>query len=225
MAQGKAVSPYEHGTWDDLIWHLDAGDYATAYSLGETISLNLGTLGTVPMMVTRFNADVLESDETIHSRVVMCARTTVETGKVIGGTSSNGGKPNWSTCGLRTYCNGTLFNLIPQSVRNRIVSVKKYTQVSDADGNLTNDYVTYDKVFIPSSYEIYGSKETAGYKYTEAYGTDAKRTLKTPSGTATSWCTRTANSGTYYRSLNNSGSVTTVSTNATVKYPICFCLD
>ena len=225
MAQNKPVSPYQHGTWDDLIWHLDAGDYATAYSLGETISLNLGTEGTIPMMVAKFNADVLESDETVHSRVTMCATKTVENSKTYGGTTSSGGKPNWSSSNVRTYCNGTLYNSIPQAVRSRIVSVKKYTKVCDASDNLTNNYVTYDKVFIPSAYEASMGIESSGYQYTQAYGDATKRTLTPPSSTtAVNWSTRSAYSASYYRSVGTSGSGSTKAPNASLRYPICFCL-
>ena len=61
-AQGNDVSPYEHGTWDDLFWHIDHGTYATAYTVGEVLPLDLGAQGDVGAQIAAFNADMLSDN-------------------------------------------------------------------------------------------------------------------------------------------------------------------
>ena len=45
----------------------------------------------------------------------------------------------WSQCDLRSYCNGTLYNGLPESLRNVIVPVKKYTGMSSFSTETTTD--------------------------------------------------------------------------------------
>lgn len=48
-------------TWDQILAHIDSGDYATRYSIGDTKLLNLGSLGTTAMQIVAFDADDLAS--------------------------------------------------------------------------------------------------------------------------------------------------------------------
>ena len=62
MAQAACPAPvYTHGTWDDLFHCIDTGTYAAAYTVGETIYLDLGSSGgNYYMKIVGINADTLE---------------------------------------------------------------------------------------------------------------------------------------------------------------------
>lgn len=49
-------------TWAQIFEHITAGDYATRYAIGDTMSLNLGSEGYVNAQIVAFDTDVLASD-------------------------------------------------------------------------------------------------------------------------------------------------------------------
>lgn len=44
-------------TWAEILQHVQAGDYATRYSVGDTMSLNLGSEGYINMQIAGFDVD------------------------------------------------------------------------------------------------------------------------------------------------------------------------
>ena len=44
-------------TWEEIIQHVELGDYATRYSEGDTMSLNLGSEGYINMQIVAFDTD------------------------------------------------------------------------------------------------------------------------------------------------------------------------
>lgn len=46
-------------TWEEIIAHVQAGDYATRYSIGDTMSLDLGSEGYINMQIAAFDAEPL----------------------------------------------------------------------------------------------------------------------------------------------------------------------
>ena len=44
-------------TWEEIIQHVQLGDYATRYSVGDTMSLNLGSEGYINMQIVAFDTD------------------------------------------------------------------------------------------------------------------------------------------------------------------------
>jgi len=44
-------------TWEEIIQHVQLGDYATRYSVGDTMSLNLGSEGYINMQIVAFDMD------------------------------------------------------------------------------------------------------------------------------------------------------------------------
>lgn len=58
-AQFESPEP-EHtitDTWAEILQHVQAGDYATRYAVGDTMSLNLGSEGYINMQIAGFNVD------------------------------------------------------------------------------------------------------------------------------------------------------------------------
>ena len=119
------------------------------------------------------------------------------------GTGGNGG---WENCEMRTYLKNTIKPLIPETVRNGIVNVKKI-QSTVTDGTMVKDgQTTTDDVWIPSAHEVGSSNnyESTGAVYTTKFNNTSVR-IKKRSGSATHWWTRSALSTTNFRIVDRDG--------------------
>lgn len=75
---------------------------------------------------------------------------------------------NWYNSNIREYLNNTLLNTLPPSLRNGIVLVKKYSATVLNASQISKNYTTRDKIWIPSYYEFFGdptAEETVGMHY------------------------------------------------------------
>ncbi len=78
----------------------------------------------------------------------------------------------WETSHIREYLNNTFFDTLPECLKNGIVSVKKYSQHFIGDQQSRN-YITRDKIWIPSWKEFFGDPalaETVGTHYSLSLG-------------------------------------------------------
>lgn len=194
-------SPYEHGSWEDLLWHIDRGDYAEAYSSGETLSLDLGSLGTVDMEISDFDVDTLaESNGT--APVTMIARQILPIvhrwNPALSGNATDGydigtgGIGGWPESEIRQWMHRCVFPEIPEKLRSRIALVKKASTSFTTSGGWQSNALSSDRIWIPSIAELNyrpSHAETAFYGGTlSALSTPSKRKRGTP--TNAFWFTR-----------------------------------
>lgn len=237
MAQGGG---FEHGTWEDLFYHIDKGDYATAYQQGETISLDLGpTLGTINMEISDFDADVLASDVSKTAPVSFVAKELLNpshrwnpalVGSSAPYTEGTGTIGGWEKSELRAWLRSDVWDAIPALVRNRIATVSKCSVTFGTDGVATYDYETEETVFIPSARE-YGRRnnmtETKRYTTYSAISSYEKRQKATAGGSATNWWARSSiSTSTAYKisATGSNGSGITDSAQASLGILLCFCI-
>ena len=194
---------FEHGTWEDLFYHIDKGDYATAYQQGETIPLDLGsTLGTINMEISDFDADVLASDVSKTAPVSFVAKELLNpshrwnpalVGSSAPYTEGTGAIGGWEKSELRAWLRSDVWDAIPALVQNRIATVSKCSVTYGTDGVPTYDYETEETVFIPSARE-YGRMtqwvETKYYTTYSAISSDKKRQKAKAGGSVTMWWAR-----------------------------------
>lgn len=226
MARAAAAPAPVHGTWEDLFARIADGTYATAYSVGEILPLDLGTAGVVNAQIVAFNAD--DKADNSGKAPVTCIAQYLANSAVKYNTSKTavGG---WKNSNIRTYVSTTLASLFPSEVKNRIVEVKKYSVSYDSNGTKTADDETDDSYWIPSEREIVGgtSQETSGPTYSTLFSTT--RIKKTPNGTNHHWWLRTCASKTNprYVSTSGTGSIYQVKdANASDVYAcLGFCID
>lgn len=192
-------------TWDAVFASIDAGTYATDYAIGDMIPLDLGTEGVVNMQIVAFDADnkadgsgkapitwiSKELLATLHS--MNPARVRLDDGAYQEGTGTIGG---WEKCGMRTYLNDTIYPLIPESVRSRLVTVTKNQKAVNTAGN-DEAQTTTDGIWIPSHYEMFGdvlTGETSSMpKYTGFFTSETEREKQKIDGsTAVQWWLRSA---------------------------------
>ena len=222
---------YQHGTWDDLFYHIDLGDVDTAYALGETIVLDLGTGNTPEMQIIAFNTDIMTADDE-PAAVTFLSKTAYKTthrmnpAKEAGveGTGTLGG---WEKCELRSYLIDTVFPLIPVDVARRIVAVNKYSKIYTVSDTVDKNYLTSDKIWIPNYKELnWSGAETSGVSYS-VIGTSTVLRSKTKynSTTKTAWYTRTAYSSTLWYTVASTGGSNTGGGSSAIYYPIGFCVN
>lgn len=80
-AQFAAPEP-EHtitDTWSEIFQHIALGDYSTRYSIGDTMSLNLGSEGYINMEIVAFDTDVLASDSTKTAPITWVSEQMLKT--------------------------------------------------------------------------------------------------------------------------------------------------
>lgn len=124
-----------------------------------------------------------------------------------GGAIGTGGNGGWENCEMRTYLKNTIKPLIPETVRNAIVSVTKI-QSTITDGIRVKDgQTTTDDVWILSNHEIFSTNttyESTGATYSSKF-TDSTSRIKKLNGSANEWWTRSAYTTTDFRHVGTGG--------------------
>ncbi len=157
-------------SWDEIKAHIDAGDYATRYKIGDTKIVTLTNGVDVVMEIAAFNADT-KIDGTKTAITWITKHAVFQ--KVMNFNSSNSG--GWKDSELRAWLQNDLYNLLPKEVKNAISSVNKTYYIY---GNNTILSCT-DTIWLPSYREVYGYSdlETSGVTYTDYFtgsGDDVK---------------------------------------------------
>ena len=237
-AQIRAIEDYPEAwakdSWEAVAYHIEQGDYASVYSVGDLIPLDLGTEGLVNMQIAGFDVDDLADGSgkahisfiskellaTSHRMNPAVASTTDDSGATVytEGTGSIGG---WEKCEMRTYLKETIKPLIPEAVRNSIVSVTKEQPSYNTTGT-SETQTTEDTVWIPSYNECYGSTSMyyALFKNTNA---NSKK-YKVGSSSAAYWWLRSAYGTSNFRNVNTSGSYSNGSASTSYGVPLGFCV-
>lgn len=194
-------------TWDQIIQHIDAGDYNTRYKIGNYKPLDLGTEGTINMQIVAMDADELASGGT--APLTFLGMELLNTLYTMNNTSTTVG--GWEATSMRSYLTSTILPLITTAsatVKSRLQTVKKTHSTWDGSAYVKNGQNTYDKLWIPSTYEIYGDTtyEDQGPNYTKLYRDDTNR-IKTlsDSDSVSAWYLRSVNNATTFRAVFNSG--------------------
>ena len=238
MMQAAAAPAPVHGTWEDLFAKIADGTYATAYSVGEILPLDLGTEGVVDAQIVGFNVDS-KADNSGNARVSFVTKYCCNTKKTWNpartpssapydeGTGSVGG---WSKCTLRTYVNGTIKGLIPSDIRSRIVSVKKYSRYYSTTDSVVRNGTSDEDVWIPSKHELgftQSDSETSGAVYSAVFTGNSARSKSKKGSSADVYWTRTAGNGSSTIGLiSNTGTAVSTGNPQTSRLVVFgFCID
>lgn len=210
-------------SWDQIIAHIDAGDYATRYKIGNYKPLDLGTEGTINMQIVAMDADALTAGGTAPTTFI--GMELLSTTHNMNSTDTNTG--DWPATGMRSYLLDTIKSKIPSAVASRIQTVNK-TYYSYADSTTKTGV---DTIWIPSLRELLSdntsSKESSGVDYTNLFKTNADRKKHRIGVTSyTNYWLRTAHdeNATRFRYVSSTGVHSGIV--ATNSYGVClgFCL-
>ncbi len=213
---GKAADPIidddQGGTitdsWSTIIGNVNNGTYKTKYQIGDTKSLDLGSEGKVEMQIAAFDADEL-ADGSGKAAITWISKQLLnsdrrmnpdreadpsDSSKYKKGTGSVGG---WEYSEMREWLKSDVKPLIPDTVRNSIKPVKKYSTSFDTSLRWIQNGITTDDVWIPSLSEVYGEDvkdyyETEGPTYTELFASQSDR-IRSGGNNTSWWWLRSAN--------------------------------
>ena len=238
-SQIRAIEDYPEvwlkNSWESVQYHIEQGDYATYYSVGDLIPLDMGSEGLINMQIAAFDADDLAdgsgkahisfiSKELLKTPHRMSpAPVTNDDGTYQEGTGTYGG---WEHCEMRTYLNDTIKPIIPADVRSMIKTV---TKTQDAHDTAAAKFAqnTQDDVWIPCYSEVIGgtSYENGGLYYSGLFASSNNR-KKAVAGTSwvTNWWLRTVEKNGYYIRINSSGSAQTDAARINYNIPLGFCV-
>lgn len=149
----------ERITWQEVYDIAYAGDVSTILPKGikKTITLTTGEVITVE--VADFNHDTLQDGSTAPISFIMknCFNTVY---KMNNSSTSAGG---WKDSVLRTTLNSTILDTFPSDLKSLIKYTKK--QRYNGGGSVSTLNTVYDKLWIPSEKELFGT-----YSYTGGSG-------------------------------------------------------
>ena len=145
--------------WDVIIANVQAGN-TSAYTVGSTKTVDLGTLGTHTLRVAN-NSTPAECSTTGFSQTA-CG-FVLEFADIItthqmnpyansGNSNGDGNKGGWEYSEMRTYVNDTIYNALPESLRSGIAST---VAVSGHGLNDTTNFTTTDKLYLLSTHEVW----------------------------------------------------------------------
>ena len=240
MMQAAAAPAPVHGTWEDLFAKIADGTYATAYSVGEILPLDLGTEGAVNAQIVAFNADS-KADNSGKAKVSIVSQymlnTSVRWNPALAGTSGNrtigtGTIGGWEYCEMREHLRDTILPMIPANVRNRIVNVTKYSRTYSTAEVVDKETASTENIWLPSVREVFGTgtiaqgfAETQGVIYSDVFKNATSRT-KSKVGVASASCVlRTAGNTTKCCNITNVGNCSSYNVNQNWSFAIGFCID
>ena len=227
-----------HGTWEDLFARIADGTYATAYSVGEILPLDLGTEGEVNAQIVGFNVDS-KADNSGNAKITFVTQYALNTKRRFNpelspsaapyteGTGSVGG---WEKSEIRAQINSVIKPKFPSNVLNRIVPVKKYSYIRTTSGSAQNNVLTNDDVWLLSGREagLTNLESTGVARYSVfASGTSATDTRKKSKvgGSADVWSVRSADTTEKIKGFSNTGASSGPTAKGTWLIVIGFCID
>ena len=184
-------------SWDDII--ANNIDYSTKYKIGDIKFVKFSSLGYVPMQIVAFNADD-KSDGTGKARITWISKNVIATMKMNDTNSNSGG---WANCNIRNWLRNTLFQQLPQNLKDNIVNVNK-TYYSQSDNQST--MMIIDNLWIPSLREM-GSTGNNVEKSGASYSITTDWRSKPYNGQAQDWYCRSTSYtwGDSWGGVKNSG--------------------
>lgn len=187
--------------WDTIIQHIDAGDYATRYKIGQYKPLDLGTEGTVNMQIVGIDVDKPTKDSDVTIPLSFIAIELLNKYKV------SASEAWWGTNGCQKRLETYIWDLIPQNVRSRIIGAYKYYGYNKQPVQ----YGGTIKIWIPSVQEVirekYSTFNSPNPKYA-VYSGNSENLIKHVTGESTfsRWRLRdTVDTGNNSAAINESG--------------------
>ena len=162
---GKHENVFDSDSWSTIAANVKNGN-TSKYDVGDTKTVDLGSLGIHTVRIANMSACESETSETACGFVVEFA--DIITNQKFNSTATNVG--GWKDSKLRTYVNGTIYNALPSDLQNVITT----TRVVSGHGSTAGEanFETQDKLYLLSSEEIYGDFASSySSQYDTALGT------------------------------------------------------
>jgi len=216
---------------DDWPTILANENYATDYSIGDTKYLDLGTEGKQLMEIVAFDTDD-RADGQGKAGITWISKGLLYTPMPMNATQKTVDGETLATAGgwlhsdMRAYLKNTIKPLIPETVRNAIVSVTKVQSIYTNGERVANGQTTTDDVWIPSAYEIFDvtTYESTGATYTGVFK-DADSRIKKRKGVNDMWWLRSVSGNRSFRDVTGAGINNYREATSTVYIALGFCTN
>ena len=137
-------------SWETIVEAVQNGD-ASAYKVGDTKTIDMGTLGTHTVRISNTTpCDGSLQSETACGFVIEFA--DIITTHVMNDTDTNVG--GWPATKMRTYLNNDIYNALPADLKNGIINTKV---ISGYGTYGSSNFETTDKLYLLSTAEVWPS--------------------------------------------------------------------
>ncbi len=142
---------FANQSWETIINNVRSGN-TDNYNVGDTKTVDMGTLGTHTLRIANKSTPV-ECSTTGFSQTAcgfVLEFADIITNHVMNLTSINIG--GWPATSLRTYVNGDIYNALPTELKNGIIDT---IVVSGHGYSDLNNFTSIDKLYLLSPHEVY----------------------------------------------------------------------
>lgn len=233
-AQIRAIEDYpgvcDPYTWEGVFANIDDGSYASVYSVGDLVPLDLGSEGIIDMQIVAFDSDD-KSDGSGKAAISWIGKQVLATkvemnpalvsnddGTYQEGTGTIGG---WEKSTMRLHLQNTIMPIVPTLLLNNIKEVvKEHLAYNESGAKYTQ--TTNEKIWIPAQQEI---DVTLGSDYKEIqpkYSDLLSDNVFVKKGA--NWGMRNAiGTGEWRGASQTFGSIYTLTSGVSVGVVLCFC--
>ena len=151
----EKVPSFKDDSWSTIAANVKAGK-ASLYQVGDTKTINMGSLGTHTVRVA--NTSTCTNGETSKT----ACGFVVEFADIISNYAMNSTSTNvggWPASEMRTYVNTTVYNALPSELQNVIITTTVISShgVTEGETNFTSN----DKLYLLSTKEVWGKDGTS----------------------------------------------------------------
>ena len=151
----EKVPSFKDDSWSTIAANVKAGK-ASAYQVGDTKNVDMGSLGTHTVRVANTSSCTnRETSETACGFVVEFA--DIISLQKMNSTSTNVG--GWPASAMRTYVNGTIYNALPNELQNVITETTVVSSHGSTSGE--DNFTSSDKLYLLSTKEVWGKDGTS----------------------------------------------------------------
>jgi hypothetical protein len=228
IPSGDVPANMEDCSWAMLKQLASAGTLGNYYQIGDTKTIELAGGERVVMELVSIN-DGSGSAGAYYPRgtVDFISKDCLQTTRSMNSSNTNAG--GWVSCALRTTLNTTIYETLPQAVKDVLV---EKTHKTSAGSQSTSLVEHTDKLWLPTEYEMFGaitysaSTENANVnKHYAVFDTNADRIKhQGTNGSAVGWresSPRVGNSASFCV-VTSDGSANDDGASASLGVPLCF---
>ena len=168
----RSVS-FSADSWDTIKQVAQTGNASNYYNIGDTKEIDMGELGThtvrIANMSTPSECSTEGFSQTACGFVIEFA--DILTTHAMNSEASNTG--GWPASEMRTYLNDTIYNSLPQDLKNAIIETKV---ISGHNGTESSNYSSTDKLYLLSSHEVWVDIDGDSSKGIDYYDTSYSMT-------------------------------------------------
>ena len=236
QSDSNAVKPvpdpvsFSTDSWPTIIRAVKRGN-TTSYNVGDTKTVDMGTLGTHTLRIanksTPSDCSTTGFSQTACGFVLEFADiiTTHRMNPYTSGvtTSGNGNIGGWPASEMRTYVNTDIYNALPTELKNGVIDT---TVISSHGLNDSNNFTSTDKIYLLSTHEVWDDDDgntSSGIDYYDTAYNNTRQldyyvglnvttssysgAIKQRNGTNFDWWLRSADSSftTTFTSVNSTG--------------------